>query len=122
MDKKKKIFISVAVVEVAILIFCLVVAILDMTNFDAESPNANILNNGVFIGTLQNKPTLFFLTILLPVFIIFLIDGIYLIVYAVKKPSTLSDKERDSIKEQAKAEARAELEAEMKAEAEKDKK
>jgi uncharacterized membrane protein len=118
MDKKKKItLIAVGVVEVAILIFCLVVSILVLSRFDPNATEAGRLKaNGNFIGGLQNNPTLFFCTIALPVFIIFLVDAVYLIVYAVKKPSSLSDDERAAIEAKAKEEARKEIEAEMAAE------
>jgi hypothetical protein len=40
---------------------------------------------------------------------IFLVDAIYLIVYSSKKPSALTDDEREAIQAQAREEARKEL-------------
>ena len=73
----------------------------------------NLQKNGVFIGTLQNNNILFFCSIVLPLFIIFLVDAIYLIFYATKKESAITDKERESIEDEARKQARAELLAEM---------
>jgi uncharacterized membrane protein len=75
-----------------------------------------LTENGQFIGTLQNNPTLFLLTIVLPVFIIFAVDGVYLIVYANKKESVIGDEEKAAIEEEAKRQAREEVLKELQAE------
>jgi uncharacterized membrane protein len=119
MDKKqKRTLIIVGAVEVAVLIFCLVVSIMVLASWNPDlTANERIVHNGNFIGGLQNKPTIFFVAIVLPVLVIFLVDVIYLIVYAYKKQSSLSDSEREEIEKRAKEEAKAEIEAEMAAEA-----
>jgi uncharacterized membrane protein len=116
MDKKtKKTLIIVGAIEAVILIFCLTVSILVLSKWNAQlTPEQRELAYG-WIGWLQNHTTAFFLLIVLPVFIIFLVDAVYLIVYSSKKPSALTDEEREAIQAQAREEARKELEAEMKA-------
>jgi len=109
MENKKKVLIVLGIVEAVILVFCLVISILVLRNFDAVNIDNNIKNNGQFIGTLQNNHVLFFCTIVLPVFVIFLADGAYLIVYANKKASMLGDKEKKAIEEEAKRQAREEV-------------
>lgn len=107
-SKKKRTLLIVGIVEAVIIVFCLVISILVMVT-NGTTPQANLIKNGQFIGTLQNNPTLFFCTIVLPLFVIFIVDGVYLIVYATKKESSLSDDERKAIEEQAKKEARQEV-------------
>jgi len=115
-NKKKRLFIIIGVVEVAVLIFCLIISIFVLHNLSNDDKQANLDNNGQFIGTLQNNPTLFLLTIVLPVFIIFAVDGVYLIVYANKKESVIGDEEKAAIEEEAKRQARAEVLKELQAE------
>jgi uncharacterized membrane protein len=117
MDNKKKLtFIIVGALEVAILVFCLVVAIIVATTFDAQNVQGNIAKNGQFIGTLQTNGTLLFFVIVFPVLLVFLLDGGYLIYYAVKRESALNEKEQKAIEEEAKRQAREEVLKEMQAE------
>jgi uncharacterized membrane protein len=117
MDKKtKKTLIIVGAIEAVILIFCLTISIIVLKTWVQNASAAQrVQKAGAFIAWFQNNPTLFFITIVLPVFVIFLVDAIYLIVYSAKKPSALTDEEREAIQAQAREEARKELEAEMKA-------
>jgi len=117
MDKEqKKILIIVGAIEALVLAFCLTISIIVLVTWvQNASPAQRIATNGAFIAWFQNNPTPFFLTIVLPVFIIFLVDAVYLIVYASKKPSALTEEERQAIQAQAREEAKKELEAEMKA-------
>ena len=117
MDKKtKKTLIIVGAIEAAILMFCLTISIIVLKTWSANmAPETRVKVNGAFVAWFQNNPTLFFVTIVLPVFVIFLVDAVYLIVYSSKKPSALTDEEREAIQAQAREEARKELEAEMKA-------
>lgn len=109
MSKNKKIILGiVSLLELAVIVFCLIISIKVMTTI-SENANSNIINNGEFIGGLQNNPVLFFCSIVLPLFLIFVVDGVYLIVYAVKKESKLTEKERDAISEEAKRQAREEV-------------
>ena len=119
MDRKQKItFIVGGIVEAIIIVFCMTVSILVLSTFDSNLTAQEILNkNGAFIGGLQTNNTVFLLTIVLPLFVILAIDIIYLIVYATKRESSLSDKERDAIEAQAKEEARQEVLREMEEEA-----
>ncbi|MBO4737405.1 MAG: hypothetical protein J5627_03085, partial [Bacilli bacterium] len=91
-----------------------VVSIWVMVTID---PNANQQKNldlnGPFIGTLQNNSILFALTIVLPLFLIFVVDGGYLIMYATKRESMLSDQEKNDLLEEAKRQAREEALAEI---------
>jgi hypothetical protein len=120
MDKKTKLtLIIVGAIEVTVLIFCLVVAIRVATTFDATNPQGSIAKNGAFLGTLQTNGTLLFFVIVFPALLIFLVDGGYLIYYAVKRESTLNEKEKSAIEEEAKRQAREEVLKELKAEQEK---
>lgn len=123
MDKKQKRTLIIAgIVESAIIIFCLVVSILVLTTFisQEQTPDwvqANLTQNGPFIGWFQTNPTPFFLLIVLPLLVILAIDIIYLIIFAVKKESKLTSDEREEIARKAREEALAELLAEQKAKA-----
>ena len=116
----KKALIIIAAIEVAVIIFCVVVSIWVMVTID---PNANHQKNldlnGPFIGTLQNNSLLFALTIVLPLFLIFVVDGVYLIMYATKRESMLSDQEKNDLLEEAKRQAREEALAEIRNQAKK---
>lgn len=122
MDKKKKIGLIIAgAIEAAIVVFVLVVSILVTVTFnDPEKvphfQEANLEQNGPFIGWLQNNPTQFLLIILIPIFLILALDVIYLVIVAAKRQSNLSDAEQAAIEEQAKKEAREEILREMMAE------
>lgn len=122
MDKKqKKILLIAGAIEAAILIFCLTISIIVLATWSATmSPDARVLKNGAFIAWFQNNPTPFFLTIVLPVFIIFLVDAVYLIVYSSKKPSALTTEDREAVLAQAREEVRKEMEEEAKANPAKD--
>lgn len=120
MDRKQKItFIVAGIAEVIIIAFCLTVSIMVLATFNSDWTTTEefIQHNGAFIGGLQTNNTLFLLTIVLPLFVILALDIIYLIVYATKRESSLSDKERDAIEAQAKEEARLEVLREMEEEA-----
>ncbi len=113
---KRTLIIAVAI-EVVVIVFCLVVSILVMTTIDPNgNQSANIAKNGEMIGTLQNNPVLFALTIVLPLFIVFVVDGIYLIMYATQRESMLNDQEKAELLEEAKRQAREEALAELKKE------
>lgn len=121
MDKKQRNTIIIAgIVEAIIIIFCMTVSILVLSTFDSNLTAQEILaKNGPFIGGLQTNNTIFLITIVLPLFVILALDIIYLIIYATKRESALSDKERDAIEAQAKEEARQEVLREMEEEAKK---
>ncbi len=109
MNKKQRTWlIVIGGLEVAIILFSLVVSILVLVT-STGADQTNLAKNGPFIGYLQNTPTTFFLAFVLPLFIIFIGDGIYLIYYSTKKESALTDKERDAIQEAARQEAREEV-------------
>ena len=61
------------------------------------------------IGYFQNNATVFFLVIVLPLLLILAVDIVYLVYFALKRESKLSDSERKIIAEKAKEEAKAEL-------------
>lgn len=122
MDKKqKKILLIVGVIEAVILIFCLTISIIVLATWVQNASEAQrVAKNGAFIAWFQNNPTPFFLTIVLPVFIIFLVDAVYLIVYSSKKPSALTTEDREAVLAQAREEVRKEMEEEAKANPAKD--
>lgn len=109
MNKKEKrnLLIGIGVIEAVLIIFCLVVSIIVL----ATLKDTNLANeaNGPFISYLQNHPTVFFCAFVLPLFIILVVDGIYLIYLGVHKQGVLSDDEMDKIKEEAKKQAREEV-------------
>ena len=119
MDKKtKRTLIIAGAVEAVIIIFCTVVSLLVLLTYNApeSGPNWKTMNlekNGQFIGWLQNNPTPFFILIVLPLLVVLVLDIVYLIIYASKKESKISDAEREAIAEKAKREAAAELESEL---------
>lgn len=119
MDKKtKRTLIIAGAVEAVIIIFCTIVSLTVLLTYNApeSGPNwkqMNIQKNGAFIGWLQNNPTPFFILIVLPLLVILVLDIVYLIIYASKKESKLSDAEREAIAEKAKREAALELEGEL---------
>ena len=114
----------IGAIEAAIVVFCLVVSILVIVTItDVNLPDhqqMNLDNNGPLIGWFQNHSTGFFLIIVLPLFVILAIDVIYLIVYATRRESSLSDAERKAIEAQAREEARAEVLREMQEESKKE--
>ncbi len=123
MDKKtKRNLIIVGVVELALIIFCLTVSIVVMVTFNSPDQFGTItarqLNeqNGPMIGWFQNNPTGFFLIIVLPLLIVLVVDIVYLVMYAIKKESNISEEERAILEEQAKQAAKDELRAEIMAE------
>lgn len=126
MNKNKKIALIVAgIVEIAIVVFVIVVSIIYMATFIPKDSSPyydgiNIEKNGPFIGWLQENPTAF-LAVIIPIFLILALDIIYLIMVAVKKESKLSEAEMDAISAQAKKEAREEVLKELKAERNKNK-
>ena len=113
MKLSKRTLIIAAAIEVVVIVFCLVVSIIVMTTIDPVGGDWNIENNGAFIGTLQNNPILFAITIVLPLFIIFVADGVYLIMYATQRESMLNDQEKTELLEEAKRQAREEALAEL---------
>ena len=120
---QKRNLIIIGAIEAVFVIFALVVSIWVMTTIhDPNEYNAaakNLRDNGPFIGWLQNNSTPFLLIFVLPLFLILAVDVIYLIVYAVKRESSLTEAEREVIEEQARKEAREEVLREMREEAEK---
>lgn len=115
MDKQtKKTLLIVGIVEAIVLIFCLTISIIVLSTI-TEAAQTNLEKNGLFIGTLQNTPVLFFCTIVLPLFVIFVVDGVYLVVYSTKKQSMVSQEEKDAIQEEARRQAREEVLKELNA-------
>lgn len=118
MDKKtKQTLLIVGIIEAVVLIFCLIVAIITLATMPSNADIAVKGNceaiNGPFIGYLQDHSVLFFCTICLPCFIILVVDGVYLIIYATKKQSNVTDTERAAIEEEAKRQAREEVMKEL---------
>ena len=125
MSKKEKIILLVAgVLEIGVIVFCLVCAIQVLTcGFtSASEPQKEdwYINHPNFIGWLcVNRPQ-FFLICVLPPIALFIVDGIYLIMYATRKESVLSKDEKDAIAEEAKRQAKEEILKELRSEEKKD--
>ncbi len=122
MDKKKRnILIAVGALELVIIIFSLVVSIMVIVAGNGNPPNptsaTNLELHGPFIGWLLNNPVLFFVFFVLPLLIIFVVDGVYLIMFANKKESSLSDEDKEAIAEEAKRQAKEEVLRELREEA-----
>lgn len=124
--KTKKILLWViGGLEVLVLLFCLYLAIatLQHPNTDIENPDLRYQacladNKGLFLGEwiswIQCAPQgVSFCILILPVLVIFLVDGIYLVFYAFRRPKVLSEADEEAIREQARAEARAQVLREM---------
>ncbi len=123
MDKKQKItLIAVGIAEVAVIIFCLVCAILVLTSgYSSASQNEQLVwaeNHPGMIGWMCTHSTAFFLICVLPPILLFVIDGIYLILYATRKESVLSKEEKSAIAEEAKRQAKEEILKELREESE----
>ena len=121
MDKKQKLTLIVAgVIELAVIIFCMVSAIMVLTSgFSAASDDEKYVwfeNHPNMIGWMCTHRTGFFLICVLPPIALFIVDGIYLILYATKKESLLSKEEKDAITEEAKRQAKEEILKELREE------
>ena len=118
MDKKKRnILIIVGAVEIAIILFSLIVSIMVITAGNAGTEEANLRLHGPFIGWLLNNYIWYFVLFVLPLLIIFVVDGVYLIMFANKKESSLSQSDKDAIAEEAKRQAKEEVLRELREEA-----
>ncbi len=121
MDKKQKLTLIIAgVVELAVIVFCMVTAILVLTcGYSSASDDAKYVwydNHPDMIGWMCTHRTGFFLICVLPPIALFIADGIYLILYATKKESLLSKEEKDAITEEAKRQAKEEILKELRSE------
>ena len=118
MDKKKRnILIIVGAIEIAIILFSLIVSIMVITAGNAGTAEANLRIHGPFIGWLLNHYIWYFVLFVLPLLIIFVVDGVYLIMFANKKESSLSQSDKDAIAEEAKRQAKEEVLRELREEA-----
>lgn len=118
MDKKKRtILIIVGAIEIAIILFSLIVSIMVITAGNAGTPEANLRLHGPFIGWLLNHYIWYFVLFVLPLLIIFVVDGVYLIMFANKKESSLSAEDKEAIAEEAKRQAKEEVLRELREEA-----
>ena len=121
MDKKQKLTLVVAgAIELAVIIFCMVVAIMVLTSgYSSASDNEKYVwydNHPDMIGWMCTHRTGFFLICVLPPIALFVVDGIYLILYATKKESLLSKEEKEAITEEAKRQAKEEILKELRSE------
>lgn len=118
MDKKKRnILIIVGAIEIAIILFSLIVSIMVITAGNTGDPITNLRVHGPFIGWLLNHYIWYFVLFVLPLLIIFVVDGVYLIMFANKKESSLSQSDKDAIAEEAKRQAKEEVLRELREEA-----
>ena len=121
MDKKQKLTLAaIGVAELAIIVFCMVCAILVLTSgFSGASEGDKItweFYHPGMIGWMCTHRVGFFLICVLPPIALFIVDGIYLILYATRKESVLSKEEKDAIADEAKRQAKAEILKELREE------
>ena len=121
MDKKQKLTLAaIGVAELAIIVFCMVCAILVLTSgFSGASDGDKIAWEDYhpgMIGWMCTHRVGFFLICVLPPIALFIVDGIYLILYATRKESVLSKEEKDAIADEAKRQAKAEILKELREE------
>ncbi len=119
MSKKQKLTLGVvAVAELAVIIFCLVSSILVLTSgySSAADKESWIASHPGMIGWMCANPLAFFFICVFPSILLFIVDGIYLILYATKKESLLSKEEKDAITEEAKRQAKEEILKELREE------
>lgn len=116
MDKKKKITLAiVGAVELVIIVVCLVMSILVLTS-GYNGQGYSIADKSDLVKWLCTNSVWFFVLFVLPLIIIFVVDGIYLILYATKKESMLSKEEKEVIAEEAKRQAKEEILRELRQE------
>lgn len=122
MDKNKKVLVIGGIIEVAILIFALVLSIIVWTtvingkefNGSVEQlKQANIDKNGPFIAFFQNNTTAFFCIVCIPIFVIVALDFVYFAIIASKRETTLSNEQIAAIKKKAEEEVREEMMKEL---------
>ena len=121
MEKKQKIILAAAAVgELAVIVFCLIVAILVLTSGFSSATAVEQENwystHPNMIGWMCKHSMAFFFICVLPPVALFIVDGIYLILYATKKESVLSKEEKNAITEEAKRQAKEEILKELRAE------
>ena len=107
-------------VELAVIIFCMTVAILVLTcgySSATQSEQENwYATHPDMIGWMCTHSMAFFFICVLPPVALFIVDGIYLILYATRKESVLSKEEKNAITEEAKRQAKEEILKELRAE------
>ena len=112
-NNKRDTLIAVGVIELLVIVWSLVCSILVLTHQNYSNDTMNLQRNGQFIGWFQNHSVAFFLLCFLPLIIIFVVDGVYLLIYALRRESTLSEEDKDEIAAQAKKEAMEEAKKEI---------
>lgn len=116
-ETKKKLIISIGVIQAIVIVFLFVVSIIVFTTIHEKN---NVDYNGPFIGGLQDNPTILLCCIVIPLCLIFVVDGAYLFyIYRISKKtseyaaSSISEEERAQLLAEAKAEALKELQEEQ---------
>ena len=114
MEKKQKLTLTIAAVaELAVIIFCMIVAIMVLTSGYSSATQTERDNwystHPDMIGWMCTNSIWFFFICVLPPVALFIVDGIYLILYATRKESLLSKEEKDAITEEAKRQAKEEI-------------
>ena len=125
-NNKLKLIIGGAV-EAAIVIFCIVVSIIVAVTYPkGASNNAEFLTlieqnrakYGDMIVWFQLDRTRILLVLILPMLVLLAIDIVYLVIFATRRESNLTEQEQAAIEAKAKEEVRAELMKEILAEEE----
>lgn len=114
---KKALIIGGLTVDVAITVFLFVVAIIMLATMPKDSYGMKTATqtNGPFIGYLQEHPTLYLWTCVIPLFVLLAANIVFLILYVRKvgkKPEVAVDDLSDEQKAALKAELLKELEKE----------
>lgn len=106
MKNKKPLWITLIVLDVAITIFLLVLAII-MLAFTFTHTKEEILNSTGFIGYLQNNPLVYGLTCVVPLFVLLLANIIALVVYVKKttkkevvKVNDLNEEQKEALRQE----------------------
>ena len=114
---KKGLIIAGLCVDVAVTIFLFVIAIIMLSTMpkDEASMRLAVESNGPFIGYLQQHPTLYFCSCVLPLFVLLAANIIFLVLY-VRKVGKKPEVAVEDLNEEQKAALRAELLKELQGE------
>lgn len=106
MKNKKPLWITLIAIDVLITLFLLVLAII-MLSYSLTHTKEEILNTTGFLGYLQNNPTVYGLTCVVPLFVLLIVNIVVLVVYVrkvTKKPevqvSDLTEEQKEALRQQ----------------------
>ena len=114
---KKALIISGLCVDIAVTIFLFVIAVIMLTTMPKNTVDMRdaVKLNGPFIGYLQQNPTVYLVSCVIPLFVL-LAGNIVILVLYVRKASKKPEVAVDDLNEEQKAALRAELLKELQGE------